>query len=491
MRWVSLLASLLMLPSLVLAQMVELDQGLLQGERGQQSYRYLGVPYAAPPLAEKRWQKPGAAPVWDGIRTADTFGPACAQVGNFYADNNPAVFGKAYGSEDCLYLNIWTPARAASESAKPVLVFIHGGAGVYGAASLPAYDGTRLAVDANAVVVTFNYRLGIFGNLHLPALHSGDPVSDSGYFSLLDQIAALRWVQNNINQFGGDPERVTVMGHSAGAFSVWLLMRSPLATGLFQQAIALSGLPLMGERKHLLRHGESVVERLGAGSLEGAALREALYRKSTDELIEAGRGIKLEKPIIDGTVLTADGEGLLNSVPTILGGTDNEASFLLYIKDEEDRLRFWRRGQQQQQHAVARDELISSFSLMVLRTKSSLYNLAVNKALDSAADQVVASGQNAWRYRFVWDNYPEPWKGVFGAFHGLDVPFIFGNFAEDGNSYDGFAWQSGTREERVRLHRQWVHHLKHFLYAGQPDANSWSAWQQNNHIKIFGEMPGE
>ena len=196
MRWVSLLASLLVLPSLVLAQMVELGQGLLQGERGQQSYRYLGVPYAAPPLAEKRWQKPGAAPGWDGIRTADAFGPACAQVGNFYADNNPESFGKVYGSEDCLYLNIWTPASGTPISAKPVLVFIHGGGGIAGAASMPAYDAERLAARANAVVVTFNYRLGVFGNLYVPALHRGDPVSDSGYFSLLDQIAALRWVQD-------------------------------------------------------------------------------------------------------------------------------------------------------------------------------------------------------------------------------------------------------------------------------------------------------
>ena len=488
MRWVSLLASLLVLPSLVLAQMVELGQGLLQGERGQQSYRYLGVPYAAPPLAEKRWQKPGAAPGWDGIRTADAFGPACAQVGNFYADNNPESFGKVYGSEDCLYLNIWTPASGTPISAKPVLVFIHGGGGIAGAASMPAYDAERLAARANAVVVTFNYRLGVFGNLYVPALHRGDPVSDSGYFSLLDQIAALRWVQDNINQFGGDPARVTVMGHSFGAISVWLLMRSPLATGLFQQAISLSGIPLTGQLKHLLRHGETVVERLGEGHLEGTALREALHSKSTDELIEAGRGIKLEKPMIDGTVLVADGEGLLNSVPTMLGSTGNEASLLLYIKGEEDRLRLWRLGRQDE---VARDALISSFALMGLRTKSSVYNLVVNKALDSAADQIVASGQNSWRYRFVWDNYPEPWKSVFGSFHGLDVPFIFGNFAEDGSSYDGFVWKSGTREERERLHRQWVHHLKHFLYTGQPDDDSWSGWQQNNHIKIFGEMPGE
>ena len=194
---------------------------------------YRGIPYAAPPTGRLRWRPPQAVEPWEGVRAADSYAPGCTQA--------PRAAGHLYGTgadtidEDCLYLNVWTAAEAAN-AGLPVMVWIHGGGLTRGTGALPGYRGDRLA-GWGVVVVTINYRLGPFGYLAHPLLSAESDHDSSGNYGVLDQIAALQWVQDNIGTFGGDPGRVTIFGESAGSWSVNILQASPLARGLFHRAI--------------------------------------------------------------------------------------------------------------------------------------------------------------------------------------------------------------------------------------------------------------
>jgi para-nitrobenzyl esterase len=236
------------LPLAVLpAQVVETAQGKVAGAKAPDASVtvFKGIPFAAPPVGELRWRAPQPPAAWQGTRQATDFSPSCMQpiVESLLPMHMPwteefLTHGKV--SEDCLYLNIWTP-QASNHARLPVIVFIHGGAFTSGAGSIAIYDGTNLAAKG-AVVVTINYRVGVFGFLAHPELSAESEHHASGNYGLLDQIAALRWVKANIAQFGGDARRVTIWGQSAGAFSVGALVASPVAKDLFERAQADSGL---------------------------------------------------------------------------------------------------------------------------------------------------------------------------------------------------------------------------------------------------------
>jgi|SRR5579859_6095126 len=219
-----------------LADPVRVEQGQLAGAPGRnpgiQVYR--GIPYAAPPVGDLRWQPPQPPASWQGVREAKKFGNACWQTpypsGSIYQAKLPPL------SEDCLYLNIWTPSRSATDRL-PVMVWIHGGGFTRGSGVSDTYDGENLA-RKGVVIVTINYRLGIFGFFAHPGLTAESAHHSSGNYALLDQIAALQWVRKNITVFGGDPDRVTIFGESAGSWAVNALMASPLAKGLFHRASA-------------------------------------------------------------------------------------------------------------------------------------------------------------------------------------------------------------------------------------------------------------
>ncbi len=196
---------------------------------------YLGIPYAAPPVGDLRWRPPQPAAAWTGIRQGDKFGARCMQ-GSVFDD---MIFRDSGSSEDCLYLNVWTPADT-SAGKLPVMVWIYGGGFVGGATSEPRQDGASLAAK-KVIVVSMNYRLGVFGFLAHPGLVKESEHHAAGNYGLIDQVAALQWVQRNIAAFGGDPQNVTIFGESAGSFSVSGLVATPLAKGLFQKAIGESG----------------------------------------------------------------------------------------------------------------------------------------------------------------------------------------------------------------------------------------------------------
>ena len=257
---------------------------------------FRGIPYAAPPVGDLRWREPQPAASWKGVRKALEFGPRCVQ-GPIFDD---MVF-RDQPSEDCLYLNVWTPARSAAEKL-PVMVWIHGGGFQAGSASEPRQDGARLA-RKGVVVVSLNYRLGVFGFLAHPELTKESGRGASGNYGLLDQVAALRWVRDNVAAFGGDPGNVTIFGESAGSLAVSALMASPLARGLFQRAIGESGAYL----------GRGVLEPVSLAASEamgsklalsiGADSLSALRSKPADEILKPA--LKVQPwfaPTVDGYV---------------------------------------------------------------------------------------------------------------------------------------------------------------------------------------------
>jgi len=236
-----------------LEHQIRTESGLIGGLAGDISV-FKGIPYAAPPIAELRWKPPQPAPRWSGVREAKEFGPQCVYRG-------PGAFAGP-GSEDCLTLNMWTPAKRPGERL-PVMVWIHGSGFQFGSGRWPLYEGTGLA-KLGVVLVTLNYRLNIFGFLSHPDLAKESPKGASGNYGLLDQMAALKWVKNNIAKFGGDPNRVTIFGESAGGSSVAYLMLSPLAKGLFDRAIiASTSIPSSVPHLREARYGLQPARRFG------------------------------------------------------------------------------------------------------------------------------------------------------------------------------------------------------------------------------------
>jgi para-nitrobenzyl esterase len=292
---------------------------------------YKGVPFAAPPVGDLRWREPAPIARWAGIRKAVAFGPACMQEGVSMPGETPPTV-----SEDCLYLNIWTPAMTGAEPL-PVIAWIYGGGYKNGSAAMPLYWGDQLA-HKGVIVVTIAYRLGPLGFLALPELTRESPHGSSGNYGLMDQIAALKWIQRNIGAFGGDPKRVTIAGQSSGSISVSVLMASPRAKGLFQRAIGESGglfEPLQLGPSFLLtnaeRDGEKYVASLGLTSLE------QLRQLPAARLTGGGNAGGVTHPVIDPYLLPASPyetfvAGKQNDVPLLIGSNAEEARSLIDVR---------------------------------------------------------------------------------------------------------------------------------------------------------------
>jgi para-nitrobenzyl esterase len=337
------------------------------------TYAWKGVPFAKPPLGDLRWKAPVDPEPWASPRPAQQFGNACVQYGRIYgpgANNRyDATIGttlnQAVGNEDCLYLNIWRPATL--RGGLPVIVFVHGGSNVSGYTADPVYDGAAFAKSADAVVVTVNYRLGIFGFLNVPQLKSGDAIEDSGNFALLDILKALKFINRNISLFGGNPANVTLMGQSAGAIDVYAMLTSPPVVDghpqLFHRAVPLSGgislasnlppgrIPTLNPASVALAQGNAlvlnqlIVDGLASdtasaqayvASHTSAQIAEYLRSKSPASLLFtlltrlAALGLAGSGPIPDGAVLPTDPIAAINAgdyvrVPVLAGNTRDEA----------------------------------------------------------------------------------------------------------------------------------------------------------------------
>jgi para-nitrobenzyl esterase len=299
---------------------VRTDDGLVRGTTAGGVNEFLGLPYAAPPIGNLRWRPPAPAASWRGVRDASQFGPSCPQAPGPFAP--PGLL-----SEDCLYLNVYAPAPGMNDQGgRPVLVWIHGGGLEQDGAR--DYDGTKLAADG-IVVVTINYRLGALGFLAHPALASR-PGGPAGNYGLMDQQAALRWVQRNIEQFGGDPGNVTIAGQSAGGLSVLAQMISPGARGLFQRAIVQSGTFALNQQPLATAEaaGETFATAVGCPDQTAACLRTVPVSTLVNDF-----GVEIPG-VVDGSVLTqpigtALASGQFARVPVINGITHNEE--LLFV----------------------------------------------------------------------------------------------------------------------------------------------------------------
>ena len=300
---------------------VRLDSGVIAGTAGStpEVQVFKGVPFAAPPVGSLRWRPPQPVQPWSGVRQATTFGARCMQG----RGSGPDV------SEDCLYLNVWTAAASPSER-RPVIVWSYGGSLRSGAGSQPQYDGEVLA-RKGAVFVTYNYRLGMLGFFSHPELTRESPNKASGNYGLMDLIAVLEWVQRNAAAFGGDPQRVTVMGESAGASLVACLVTSPRAAGLFHRAIAQStgctGTSRIGLPLTTLQEAEAEGARRALDM--GASSLTALRAMSADDILAKGEGMRV---IVDGWTIVDDWVSTLSAgrqhpVNLLLGSNKDEGTF--------------------------------------------------------------------------------------------------------------------------------------------------------------------
>ena len=329
-RLLKYLGCFLLFPALLKAQneTVTTSYGIVEGVRNPSGIRvFKGIPFAAPPVGNLRWKAPQPPAKWDGVRKADQFGPSAVQPkpAPFMYWSSEFLIPESPISEDCLYLNVWTGSKSGKDK-RPVIVWIHGGGFRGGGGAGPIYDGEALA-KKGVVFVSINYRVGVFGFLAHPELTKESENHASGNYALLDMIAALRWVQQNIAAFGGNPNNVTIEGQSAGAFAVNYLMASPLAKGLFQQAIAQSGGAVLVNPafpalslKAAEEAGIKYAQTLKAQSLE------ELRSKSADEILNTPG---TSGPIIDGYVVPQDlysifSKGLQNDVPLLAGWNEDD-----------------------------------------------------------------------------------------------------------------------------------------------------------------------
>ena len=391
---------------------------------------FKGIPYAAPPVGKLRWRAPEPAAPWKGTRKADHFGASCIQGPN----NEFLPWTKEFMyvtpvSEDCLFLNIWTP-KAASSAKLPVLVFIHGGAFTSGAGDVPVYDGEALA-RTGMVVVTINYRLGALGFLALPALAAESAHHSSGNYALLDQIAALAWVKKNIGGFGGDAAHVAVAGQSAGAMSVADLLGSPLAKGLFSAAIADSGIGGRGVPMRTLAEAEKDGEAFAAS--KKAESLEALRALPASAFV--GQGMRFG-PIVDGWVLPENPmkltteRGSANDVPVITGFQANDAAL------------GGPRGATAEAFEKHARQVYGSMADEFLKLYPAATDAeAKESAVESGRDRLRAGAwlwataraetHKAAVFIYYFDRaIPWPAHPEFGAFHSGELPYTFGNLAK-------------------------------------------------------------
>ena len=415
------------------ASIVKTDSGYVSGinENGLRMYR--GIPYAAPPTGDLRWRPPAPVQSWNGTRDATVFSAMCPQP----STSNPTAGGM---SEDCLYLNVWTPAKNADDKL-PVMVFIHGGAFAEGTGSDPLYNGTALA-RKGVVVVTLNYRMGALGFLTHPQLDKESITNSSGNYGLLDQQAALRWVQKNIGAFGGDPSRVTIFGQSAGGSSILVHLVSPQSKGLYQQAIVESGplwtdgviLDIFSPKTEAERYGEEYAKSLGYTGPDAIA---QMRRLSSVDLVNATPWPASTfwrihtlgfKPGVDGWIIPDSPDTLFllhhqNPVPLIIGNNANDGITLtananMSVLEYETFIRngFGRFGDTVLLHypANSTDEVQHQLSRIMT-------DYDFTDAAKFSAGSMADLNQSTYLYRFSYDLPGQP----LGAFHSSELFMVF------------------------------------------------------------------
>lgn len=497
---------LLFAPVLVLAQIapphVRVAQGELEGTAtGMGPFVFKGIPYAAPPVGDLRWKDPQPPAAWSGVRDATKFGSACMQPQSLMH------IARSEMSEDCLYLNVWTLSLHPTQPA-PVMVFIHGGAFMMGAGSQEVFDGTNLAIR-NAVIVTINYRLGVFGFMAHPELSAESTHHTSGNYGLLDQIAALKWVRENIASFGGDARNITVFGESAGASSIGYLLVSPLAKGLFDKAILESPSMVFTPDPELRRdyRGITNMEAVGAAvaphlaelrALPSDAIMERATAASQKLLGPGGSGhtrLRIETtlddpstvqepwaPFADGYVVPEQNaklyvDGHYAHIPVIVGSNANEGYLFLrhYHPTNADSFNTWTN----QAYAPCGKAVLAQYAPATPASGEQARAAADKLLTDSVilyGAFSVARATHGFLYRFTRVSPFAQGLG-WGAFHSSELAYVFGHTHDAPERY--------TEVDR-KLSDQMMTMWLHFARTGDPRLMMSSEWTR---IGSNGEVP--
>lgn len=452
---------------------VKTESGLVSGIPGIDTsiMVFKGISFAAPPVGDLRWKAPQPPVPWKGVRMANGYCKPCIQ--NLTLSNLPwteEYMPQTESDEDCLSLNIWTPAKNPDEKL-PVLVYVPGGAFTGGSGDIVVYNGEGLA-QKGVIVVTINYRVGVLGFLALPELTAESPDSSSGNYGLLDQVAALSWVKHNIQAFGGDPENVTVSGQSAGAQSVYFLTASPLAKGLFQRAIAESS-PYSSRRKTLSleiaeKTGQHLMDTLGVKSLQElrAIPAKELHKKANSFNLRFG-------PVVDGWFLPEDvtaiySQGKQNDTPLLTGlNADEGSSGSTYgkmpLKDYKERIaREWgdMTGRFLKLYPVTTEAESEAAQ------KQSARDAGLANMYDWAHTRAMTGKTPEFNYFFErvtpWPEFPQ-----YGAFHSSEIPYVFRN-----QHLLNRPWEETDSKLSDLMSSYWVN----FIKTGNPNGTGLSEW---------------
>jgi len=481
-RRVLVFAMLLAVPTAVLSQtagpQVKTRQGIVEGKEDAGVHAFLGIPYAAPPVGDLRWKAPVPATKWNGVRKTTDFGPHCMQ-GRVFGDMN---FRDSGGSEDCLTLNVWVPAKPASAKL-PVMVWIYGGGFVSGTTSEARQDGTHLA-QRGLVVVSMNYRLGVFGFLAHPELAKESGRNSAGNYGLLDQLAALHWVHDNVAAFGGDPNNVTIFGESAGSFSVSTQMASPLAKGLFERAIgesgaafSRSGLSFESLAAREEKDSKLVKEKLGVSKL--AELRAVPAEKLLEAFGKPGPQAFAFGPDVDGYFLPESvpaifAAGKQNEVEVLAGWNRDEGSFEIAYSPQKPTA--------ESMKANAEKDFGDKAAEFLKLYPTDTPERVLRSAQDYAGDRFIAFSTWAWMeaqsktgkqpiYRFRFDLGPPPASAnapELGAYHSSEIEYVFGQL----DSKAGVPWRTEDRELSELMQKYWTN----FARSGDPNGAGLPKW---------------
>ncbi|OGP61265.1 MAG: hypothetical protein A2V67_14680 [Deltaproteobacteria bacterium RBG_13_61_14] len=443
-----------------------------------------GIPFAAPPVGELRWQPPQPVLPWSGARRADKFGDRCMQKGIMALEG---VMSEAGMSEDCLYLNVWRPKK---EGTFPVMVWIHGGGYYGGAASTAFYWGDRLAVAGDLVVVSTNYRLNVFGFFAHPALREEDPHRSSGSQGTLDQVAALQWVQDNIHNFGGDPNNVTIFGESAGGWSICTMVATPLAQGLFKGAILESG---GCKQSQDLEKGYATARKISenldcpAGDLE--CLRRLPAEKVLKKGFAGGMGNLEFMPHHDGyalfdTPLAMIRSGNYNHAAFMAGSTRDEFGKALKlrrdvkkIKPEDYERQLVERFEFSPEEAKTLVQLypLDQFGNRPVEAYGRMFGADMALACPTYAGLLAAAERQSGTYYYRFDYLGMKYSQYTGAAHAFEIPFIFDSLDRPPTSLFYNRHNLGEAKALSRIIQgYWIN----FAKTGNPNGTGLPEWPE-------------